>query len=366
MINNFVTNISIEKQGFEDVNQFNTIEPKITKDEFLKQAYTKIIMNKVAPEDVLTAEFEAVKTVYSTYMVVDAHYTGNFSASIGYERVEEYQTTEEYYDSKLGMKRYRPVTKTRTVTDWQPFTGVIDRDQKSCVKLNSDRKVDVSLELLKDLEGLQTCGKVIPIEENDELLKHLVAPTRENSNDSITLGEKLISNQLDIPGDRYQDFKMNVSHKIKSIQYFIIPEYILDYQYGEDKCQVGSPLYDIKVVGTVPDTHEELDNMIDSRIKPYGITSIIMTSLAILFSLMQLMVIKKTAFIWLNATLMGFAIVFYILFNIQSNRIESRIRKDSCIHKLDNLEIFLAENDLPPLTEEEKKEADNNARNWRA
>ena len=71
------------------------------------------------PVDILESSvFSSVNGIYLPVWYYSGKYRGNWSASSGYDYIQEYQVVE---DKKL-------VTKTRVVTDWRPSSGNCDGD----------------------------------------------------------------------------------------------------------------------------------------------------------------------------------------------------------------------------------------------
>lgn len=76
-----------------------TIEKEHSKKEFLRAAIIKIASDLDTPIDVVRAEFSEVKESVKEIILCTAHVESNYTASIGYDRKEQYQTTERKYVS---------------------------------------------------------------------------------------------------------------------------------------------------------------------------------------------------------------------------------------------------------------------------
>jgi len=96
VVNNFITNIN--NSNSESTSNYHIVDSVISEQEFLKEAYTIIAMDEQSPVDVLTASFSTPSYSYSQFMVVDAHYAGVYSATIGFDRKEKYEDFEKVYD----------------------------------------------------------------------------------------------------------------------------------------------------------------------------------------------------------------------------------------------------------------------------
>ena len=77
------------------------------------------------PDDLIDkALITKLEMSYRPAYLFSGDYEANWTASFGYDRIEHYNVIEERYDSELKRNVRREVTKTKTVTDWRPHSGV--------------------------------------------------------------------------------------------------------------------------------------------------------------------------------------------------------------------------------------------------
>jgi cell division protein FtsN len=89
-----------------------------------RAAHEFMSRGKLAPADLVeSAVITTCEVLYLPAYFYVGSYEANWTASFGYDRKEEYTVYEEQFDSSLGTRVRRPVTKTRTVTDWRPMNG---------------------------------------------------------------------------------------------------------------------------------------------------------------------------------------------------------------------------------------------------
>ena len=187
----------------------------------------------LTPDDILDSSlFNNQVGVYLPMWLFDGRYDGSWSASSGYERIEEY--IGKSFDGK------KLETKTRTVTDWRPSNG-------SCKG---------------DFQFLATASSESSIPSSVKVFSHNVEVTRNNLKDfqlEYTQGFSLLEIQLEseecwdifgktqadhyveresikrIPGDTYKDFYVDAVYDInKSISCYV-PFWLRNYKYnGED------------------------------------------------------------------------------------------------------------------------------------
>lgn len=362
VVNNFITNIN--KSNSESTSNCHIVDSVISEQEFLKEAYTIIAMDEQSPTDVLTASFNPVTYSYSQFMVVDVHYTGVYSATIGFDRKEKYEDFEKVYDRVTETWIQKKVIKERTVTDWQPYNGNISVDKLTCVKLGGEENNKACDCFITDIETLNATGKIKNFDSENNLDIQVLTPTQNDTNLAIRKGEKEINADIHLPGDHYKDYNLNVSHTINSINYYIVPEYILNYQYQEDKCKITSFAYDLRILGTVPDVTKEVKKDITKKTMPYAISTLTTSIIVLLFSLISLFVINEISLIWLNIVLIITSIAVFIIYYNKSKKIEHKIKDEIYHSKLENLKTFLIKNNLP-LSEDDEKRIEIMTIGWR-
>ncbi|MBO5892409.1 MAG: hypothetical protein J6Q30_06820 [Oscillospiraceae bacterium] len=109
-----------------EFNAVFTVKKEIEKEAFLRQLLINLGNNAETPVDVVNAEIGEVQESIREVILCTAQVSGTCTASVGYDRQEPYMDYETYKE-KVGDKyitRQRPVTKYRTVTDWQLFNTV--------------------------------------------------------------------------------------------------------------------------------------------------------------------------------------------------------------------------------------------------
>ena len=97
----------------------------VDKESYQKGMITWLAGEKLAPPDI----FDKIGIIrsdacYIPYYYCVANFNGHYTASIGYDRTETYVTMVRQRDSR-GNFRNVPVTRTRVVTDWKPYSAPI-------------------------------------------------------------------------------------------------------------------------------------------------------------------------------------------------------------------------------------------------
>jgi len=233
----------------------------------------------------------------------------------------------------------------------------------TCVKLGEDNDKACDC-FIADIETLKATGKIKSLDSENNLDIQVLTPTQNDTNLAIRKGKKEINADIHLPGDHYKDYNLNISHTINSINYYIVPEYTLDYQYQEKKCKITSFAYDLRILGTVPDVTKEIKKDISKKTMPCTIGTLTTSIMVLLYSLISLFVIHKTSLIWLNIALIIASIVVFIICYNKSKQIEHKIKDEIYHSKLENLKTFLNKNNLP-LSEDDEKRIEKLTIGWR-
>ena len=107
-----------------------TIKPEYDKKEFTRRIVLKLLEDDNLPADIFDIEFGEVQLNYDNVIAVaDCKIHTKYDGSIGYERKEDYWDKEQKRDSN-GKIYYVDVKKTRTITDWHPYSGESDSTDK--------------------------------------------------------------------------------------------------------------------------------------------------------------------------------------------------------------------------------------------
>lgn len=126
------TLFSDARTSLETFDIIGRISPEYSEQDFVRAVWIKIAKDK-APLSAFEQEIKKVDLQEKQILMNRITATTTYSASIGYNRVETYTD----YESKLVRRTYyedgkeksyldsvkEPVTKQRTVTDWQAFHG---------------------------------------------------------------------------------------------------------------------------------------------------------------------------------------------------------------------------------------------------
>jgi len=177
------------------------------------------------PDDLVeTAKVAKLEMMYVPAYLFGGTFEANWTASFGYDHTEHYTVHEKKYDYDLKMHVTRPVTKTKTVTDWHPQSGTasgsfhfIGYAGQSISSQNVRNLIENCSELTSGVNYSEAFTANIPVEpftvsENDTFSSRI--QERLNSQIASSVREHA-------QGDRQRDWHWNASHQTESATLYI-------------------------------------------------------------------------------------------------------------------------------------------------
>lgn len=363
--NNFITNVSLKK---DDLHNHFIIDTLISEKEFKKSVYY-FLTTQSTPADVLdNTDFESVEKHDAQFLVIDVRYDGNYSASIGYDRKEQYTAQEKVYVPEIKDYVVKDVIKERTVTDWRPVSGPVSTYQKSCVQLGidgSDVLDKLADSLAVDIDYLQGQGNIKPINPDNTKNIDFYTPTAKEINKAISSAEYEIYSQTHSSvigmGDHIKDFKCNVNHTIEKQTFYVATEYSMSYVYHDSvesndiKGMLWGLGYKKGVIGISPDATEDINYQVKSQTRFSGIFSLLTTILTMLFCVLSLAVLQKTKYIFVIGILFLVSMISFIYYRKKYKKVKKQINTEIMDIKKQKLIARLQKEGLPALTDKELK-----------
>lgn len=277
------------------------IRSTVSKEEFLREAWITLASEDV-PLDVFNENFEEPYEIDHQLFINSISAEVSYRVSVGYDRDEPYidyekyyedvpiQVTEEYYDyathskktrlavKNQSVKKERPVTRYKKVTDWSMTAGNFNTTSVVAVENLKNRKIDeerLSRSLPPDIKKLR--GN---IEAPDESTAASMALNDSTSKYAMKkhCGNIEWSLKNSLPGDRYRDLSWEIV-KSRSDTSFLcnIKEYeaILKYKgkeykkrsYAIGKAEVAGDkiINDKKLTTIIKEKNEELEKRKNDR-----------------------------------------------------------------------------------------------------
>ena len=219
----------------ENINKEEVILPDgilpftVNKDQYIEKILEWLSEGDYTPDDILEgSQFTSVNGLYLPMWLYNGKYSGNWSASSGYDRTEYYTEYSEL------QKKY--VKSSRTVTDWRPSNGQVAGPYSVLSYAGDSETVAASIAIyahgtsfkrgdIKNYDGKYTQGFNLLGFKNDDL-------------DSW---DKYGSSQVDaivradaekrVPGDRTKDFYCDVTTEQNKSLKIYVPFWMTYYDY---------------------------------------------------------------------------------------------------------------------------------------
>lgn len=241
-----------------------------------KKFFEWLVAGENVPLDVLgKIGHIQLEQIYIPYMSALVEYEGSWGADIGYNRTETY-TDYETKEDKKGNKYSEPVTKTRTVVDWNHSSDIFSGSVVKCYLINNELTGAVA----RFAENTNYLAQSLSIKPFDE---HYTAGTRQLKISSDKVAEVLRSirhfaqeeankQMLQIlPGDKNKNAKITKFSYNLTSTYTYVPFWKVTYKYdGIDFMALvtATKKSDIQFDGTRPISQE--DETIEKKLKKNG------------------------------------------------------------------------------------------------
>lgn len=349
----------------EDKKPIYLVTKEMSGDEFVKKALINIAKNKDIPEDIFgNTKFESAHKFYSQFLVMNVNYTGTYSASIGYDREEMYEDYEEKYDKDFGRNIRQKVMKKRIVTDWKPYSGVINKNLDVCVQLGVPNNPSCFLfgnfcfDMKDDAESLYMGGNTKEYSNENAKDIEVLVPTSTEKYFAIRDGEikTEIETKVALPGDQTKDFQAIISSSVVSSAIYIVPTWEIKYKYNDENYSSSTLAYGDRFLNNkTPSDVDNIEQEINKKTKIGFICTIATSLVSIILSLLILFVIKSIKFRFGILFLLFASIASFTIYKIGHKKVVEKITSDRLNKVIVQLENVLSDNNLLGLTLDEKK-----------
>lgn len=357
VVNNF-TSTDFKETKTKGNSSVYIFDKKITDDEFLRKSFLALSLEKNTPENILDSNFDSPQSGLCQFLVQTIHYTGFYSATLGFDRIEPYENYVEKWDATLKCNIRERVIKERTVTDWKPTNGSINSIKTVAIKLgNNDDALSYILE--KDIDYIKGQDRVKGINKNTKLDVEILSPTPKEIEKIKEDGEDYVRDEISFNADKVKDKRFSINGKVVESKIYLIPFHVLQYSYGNEKYFLEALDYSNKIVETFGNVQNDIQKTVEKKCLFFSITTLVASIMLILGSLLSFAFLANSHYSSLLVIL--FIIIFilnvilYITYGIYRNKIENstfqtikQVKKDKLIKKLQQM-------NLSPLMEEELK-----------
>ena len=221
----------IEKAKDDEIVTPDGILPfKVTKENYEQAVLSWLSEGDYTPDDILNSTiFESVNGVYLPMWFYKGRYSGNWSASSGYDRRETYLAKDS--SGKL-------VEKTRTVTDWRPSSGQCSGQFSILAFAGAGKGIKPDVAVYAHGTTFNR-GDLKPYDPKYTMGFSLIEYTVDEHDTWDTLGkiqaDALVEaeSKARIPGDRYKDFYADALYDKETPLRNYVPFWITNYKYAE-------------------------------------------------------------------------------------------------------------------------------------
>ena len=244
-----------------------TVKKEVNEQQFLRNVLIGLSKDEKSPSNIMKASFGKVTEFQAEVLIMSADVEVNYSGSCGYDRQEEYQTTEskyvregDYYTCKGVTKRATfsgsvqvDVTKTRTVTDWRPHSGV----------LNTNKLVFVLNEDNGDKELSELFPTAFKQAKDESVVEEGTASVNLSAYKSaISSCEIRAELEVNWPGDRYKDTRYSCQTNVNGIECYIVPCYMVEFAYNGKKYYArGLAIGNVNEIHEVPQANGNVESV---------------------------------------------------------------------------------------------------------
>ena len=303
---------------------------KVQKEEYEKSILKWLSEGDYTPDDILNSSiFESVTGTYLPMWFFKGKYTGNWSASSGYNRREEYVTRDS---------NGKAVRKTRTVTDWRPSNGQLAGNYSILGFAGEGKGIASDISIYSESTGFKR-GDLKNFDSKYLLGFNMVDFTsdeidcwdKRGQSQVRRIGEQDAKNR--IPGDKSKDFICDLMYDQDKSMRIYVPFWITNYQYNTKNFHVymdGTST--LRIEGGRP-----VDENRKKEVKRKFLKGHISLALTILvFIVLANMNATEDEITVFGTVSVLITIVLYIIGNVQKKKIirESKMRRDKILKGL--------------------------------
>lgn len=331
----------------------------VTTDEYNKKVLEWLSEGDYTPDDILGgSQFSSSNGLYLPMFFFTGKYSGNWSASSGYER-------REYYTEWSETQKKR-VQKSRTVTDWRPSSGSVAGSYAILSYAGNSENIDETIAVYAHGTSFKR-GEMKPYDikftQGFSLLEY--KKDENEAWDKYGFSQLELKTQLDakkrVPGDKYKDFYCDVSKSDDNSIRVYVPFWITYYDYNNKKYHVhmdGSSIS--RIEGKKPVDEDRKKEVNKKFIK--GHVALVVSVVAFCFVVFSDLSENEQSEYW--PFIIGLFVISVILYGIgiyQKNKIisESKQRRKKILKRIQEgkgmipIESVSASSDIKEVTQTE-------------
>ena len=189
--------------------------------------------------DIADIKFGEIKRGDCEVVFGKVHLETDATATVGFDRQEQYQEKVRKYDSETRRFYDSWETKTRTVTDWQAFSTHQAEDRFGAGINRDDRKNDPLRSCLFRNYRLQDMVKRAKELDTLQPMQSSTGDSKTDAHKSIPVagyfGEEDLKNEtrpyIKYPGDHQKDIREHSSKEVLFAECYVLPVYEVEFEY---------------------------------------------------------------------------------------------------------------------------------------
>lgn len=348
VVNNFVVNNNAENSA-----QYYTIKRERTlNDEFIRGAYVAMTQDRKTPIDISDGEFAHVNESNEQYIEVDSTANITYSATVGYD----YRVTYTEYDSQG-----KPVQRTKTETEWKPFSG--SHVTQSTVYVGNDANSKRASAFNRAVNHAEP-GSIMPYDGTNSSVAPLSPnPSAVESAKVESLERAKFEAERSLPGDRHKDFRASGSATVNSVKSYSAPTQDALFKYKEEEHFCTAFAFGpFMLGGTSPDDSDSIHQVVKEKTNPLFIASL--SLLGVLFALIVVAFTCPVGFDGALTSILVPAFVMLAMFIasiVVTKSLYTKLINKQQHAKVERTDEKLSELKLAPMTDAEKTTATSKA-----
>ena len=349
VVNNFVVNTNAN----DSVRYYTIKRERTLNDEFIREAYVSMAKNVKTPIDISDGEFTVVEENNEQYLEVDSTANITYSATIGYD----YEVHYTDYDSQG-----KPIQKTKTETEWKPFSGSLVKQSTVYVGNNESSVRTTAFDLALNYAEP---GSVVPYDGTNSVEAVPLIPNHSaiKSAREVSVLKAESEARSSLPGNRYKDFRASGSATIHSVSSYSAPtqDALLKYNEREFPCTAFA-FGPFLLGGIIPDDSNSIHQVVRKKTNPLFITSLLL-----LGALISLIVVAFTCPIGYDGAIVAILVPAFVMMTmliasiVVTKLLYTRLIKKQQHAKVKRTNEKLNELKLAPMTDAEKTAATSKA-----
>ena len=227
---------------------------RVTEAEFRDRLLSYLAEGDYTPADVLeAAQVQTHTGLFAPVYLYEGRWMARFSASCGFEHNETYVDEERVQDAG-GRTRTRPVTRTRTVTDWRPLSGEASGAYRLTALSSKQVPAEVA-SLCENIDGLELVHVEMSSLQGYALEAYASEPAEAFRARGTAALDALVEPEVKrrLQGDRQKDLRYDTERREETVLRLYRPVWLALYAYGGQTYVFASDGVTDRTAGTRPE-----------------------------------------------------------------------------------------------------------------